>query len=64
MYFDSLSNFLQMGQHGLYVWSAYGVTALVLLVCLWYPIKRRKVLTQEYVKRMERETSRKKSKRL
>ncbi|NCF44852.1 MAG: heme exporter protein CcmD [Proteobacteria bacterium] len=31
MYFDSFTEFLQMGKHGLYVWLAYGSTALVLL---------------------------------
>jgi heme exporter protein D len=31
MYFDSFADFLQMGKHGLYVWLAYGSTALVLL---------------------------------
>ena len=31
MYFDSFAEFLQMGNHGLYVWVAYGSTLLVLL---------------------------------
>ena len=35
MYFDSFADFLAMGKHGLYVWSAYGATAVV-WVC--YPI--------------------------
>ena len=29
--FDTLAEFLAMGGHGLYVWLAYGATALVLL---------------------------------
>jgi len=33
MYFDSFAEFLQMGKHGFYVWTAYGVTALVLVMC-------------------------------
>lgn len=28
MYFDSFGEFLRMGQHGVYVWSAYGIFAL------------------------------------
>ena len=31
MYFDSFDAFLRMGEHGLYVWMAYGATLLVLL---------------------------------
>ena len=31
MSFASLSDFLAMGGHGLYVWLSYGATALVLL---------------------------------
>jgi heme exporter protein D len=32
MYFDSFGDLLQMGKHGFYVWTAYGVTGLVLLI--------------------------------
>lgn len=31
MYFDSFAEFLLMGKHGFYVWTAYGTTALVLV---------------------------------
>ncbi len=31
MYFNSFAEFLRMGDHGLYVWVAYGATLLVLL---------------------------------
>lgn len=30
MYFDSLADFLAMGKHGFYVWSAYGISALLI----------------------------------
>ncbi len=30
MQFDTFSEFLSMGDHGLYVWLAYGATAFVL----------------------------------
>ena len=32
MYWKSWDDFLRMGGYGLYVWGAYGVTLLVLLV--------------------------------
>ncbi|MBL4794409.1 MAG: heme exporter protein CcmD [Pseudomonadales bacterium] len=56
MYFESLSDFIQMGNHGLYVWSAYGITAVVVLAVMWYPIKRRKELAKEYGRRVRRES--------
>ncbi len=33
-----LYDFLYMGGHGLYVWTAYGVSFLLLLGCLLYPL--------------------------
>lgn len=30
MYFESFDAFLQMGRHGVYVWSAYGISALLM----------------------------------
>jgi len=32
MNFDSFSDFLSMGGHGLYVWLSYGVSTIVVLV--------------------------------
>ena len=31
MAFDSFADFLAMGKHGFYVWSAYGVSALLII---------------------------------
>ncbi len=31
MYFDSFADFLAMGNHGLYVWMAYGFFALIMV---------------------------------
>ncbi len=30
-YFDSVAAFIAMGDHGFYVWSAYGLSALVIV---------------------------------
>ena len=32
MYWNSFSDFLAMGQHGLYVWGSVGVMAIVMIV--------------------------------
>ena len=38
MYFDSLSAAITMGGHGVYVWSAYAITFIVLGVVILRPI--------------------------
>ena len=42
MYFDTFAEFLQMGKHGFYVWSAYGAAGLVFL---WSWISARSILS-------------------
>lgn len=47
MNFDSVSEFLAMGGHGLYVWLSYGATALVLLAnVMSVRISRRRFLRE------------------
>lgn len=38
MHFETVSAFLQMGGHGLFVWSAYGITIVVMLWLLLAPL--------------------------
>ena len=47
LYWPSLQAFLDMGGYALYVWSAYGVTVLVVLLELWSLRARRKALVKE-----------------
>ena len=45
MYFDSLQSALAMGNHGLYVWSAYAVAIVVIVMVVIAPVlRRRKIL--------------------
>jgi len=37
MYFDSLSDFINMGGHGLYVWSSYAITLVLLVASVLLP---------------------------
>ena len=39
MRFESLSEFLLMGGHGIYVWAAYGIALVVIVFNLWWPIQ-------------------------
>ena len=34
MYFDSFADFLAMGKHGFYVWSAYGISAFLIIASM------------------------------
>lgn len=40
MYFDSVTAALTMDGHGAFVWTAYGITFLVLVVMLLQPLLR------------------------
>jgi heme exporter protein D len=57
MSFSSFGEFLAMGHHGLYVWTAYGVSLTVLLLNLGLPILARRRYLQEEARRMRREES-------
>ena len=57
MSFASFSDFLAMGHHGLYVWSAYGICLLVLAVNVALPLLARRRYLQEEARRLRRESS-------
>jgi heme exporter protein D len=48
-----LQEFLRMGGYAVYVWTAYGLTALV-LVLNWVSARRRESLEQESARRRSR----------
>ena len=53
MYFESWHDFLQMGQHGIYVWSTYFFTMLVIAYNLVSPfLAQRQVLRR--IKKMQK----------
>ena len=48
MPFESLDEFLSMGGHALYVWTAYGITFVVIGFLAVWPVSRgRRFLRQE-----------------
>ena len=55
MSFASFSEFLAMGSHGPYVWSAYGITLAVLALNVALPIQARKRYLHEEARRLRRE---------
>jgi len=55
MSFASFDDFLAMGHHGLYVWSAYGICLVILAQELAAPILARKRYLQQEARRLRRE---------
>lgn len=58
MRFDSLSELIHMGGHGSFVWTAYGITILILafnVIRAWH-LKRKFLLNEKRV--IEREQAR------
>jgi len=47
MYFESFQAALTMDGHGTYVWTAYGVTRLVLTLLLVGPVQKQRRLLRE-----------------
>lgn len=56
MAFDSFAEFLAMGKHGLYVWSAYGVFAFIMLWNALQPYRLRRRLLREQAATLRRES--------
>lgn len=59
MAFESLADFIAMGKHGSYVWTAYGVTFAIVLWNVWQPLRQRKKLLQEQAGALRREAGEK-----
>lgn len=55
MYFESFADLLAMGKHGLYVWSAYGISLAVLALNVALPILARRRYLQDTARRLRRE---------
>ncbi len=55
MAFDSFQAFLQMGKHGAFVWSAYGITLVVVAGNIIALRQRRKTLIDSIQRKIKRE---------
>jgi heme exporter protein D len=54
MYFDSLHAVLVMGGHGVYVWTSYLVSTMVIIAVLLVPLHRRKRLLRQLAAELKR----------
>ncbi|MDC3741039.1 heme exporter protein CcmD [Pseudomonas syringae pv. syringae] len=55
MSFASFSDLLAMGRHGVFVWSAYGLCLVVLLVNVALPVWARQRFMKQQARRLKRE---------
>lgn len=55
MQFSSVSELIQMGGQGIFVWSSYGTTFLVIAVNVLSPLLRQRALRKEIKHSLNRE---------
>ena len=55
MYFESFADFLEMGRHGFYVWTAYGVSLALIVANLVAMIHRRRQVRADIGRALRRE---------
>ena len=51
----SFSEFLSMGGYGAYVWTSYGIAAVVLIANLVIPVQRHRLLVSRLRRRIRQE---------
>ncbi len=54
MIFSSLSEFIIMGGHGIYVWSAYGFFFFSISLITWLTFKQKKKIINKILKEQEK----------
>ncbi|WP_210395707.1 heme exporter protein CcmD [Motiliproteus sediminis] len=55
MYFDSFSDFIAMGGHGLYVWLCYGIAITILSFNIISPLLKSRNFFNQQGRRLRRE---------
>ncbi|SEG15375.1 heme exporter protein D [Alcanivorax sp. DSM 26293] len=56
MAFDSFADFLAMGKHGFYVWSAYGFSALLIIANMVLAIRGQGQVRQRLARQQRRDS--------
>ncbi|WP_454911025.1 heme exporter protein CcmD [Stutzerimonas chloritidismutans] len=57
MNFLSFADFIAMGNHGVYVWTSYGISLAVLILNVALPALARRRYLQDEARRLRREES-------
>ncbi|EGR0107838.1 heme exporter protein CcmD [Vibrio vulnificus] len=55
MHFESLSEFFAMGGYASYVWGAFGITFLAMLILLFSSLRRSDALLKEVKAKIDRQ---------
>lgn len=55
MAFDNFADFLAMGRHGAFVWSAYGISLIIIAANIIAPIQRKRALINDIKRKIKRE---------
>ncbi|MGK0444396.1 MAG: heme exporter protein D [Bermanella sp.] len=55
MFFDSFTEFMHMGGHGIFVWLSYGITCLIIAQNFIAPVLKRKKVIKDIERQMRRE---------
>ncbi|TXD96388.1 heme exporter protein CcmD [Psychrobacter frigidicola] len=57
-YFYSVSEFIAMGTHGVFVWSCWAITVGMMLIFIWYSRKQRQALIKQLTIQQARQAQR------
>ncbi|WP_350560218.1 heme exporter protein CcmD [Psychrobacter sp. CAL346-MNA-CIBAN-0220] len=57
-YFYSVSEFIAMGDHGVYVWSCWAITVGIMFVFIWYSRRQRQALIKQLTIQQARQAQR------
>ena len=55
MFFQSWSDFINMGGYGFYVWLSYGISFVAMIILAIQSVKGRKVVLKEVLREQQRE---------
>lgn len=55
MFFETWSDFLNMGGYGFYVWLSYGISLVATVVLIVQSVKQRKTVLQNVLREEQRE---------
>lgn len=55
MSFESFSDFIAMGGHGLYVWLSYAIALVVIVINIVSPVVQKKKVISDIARRLRRE---------
>lgn len=57
-YFYSVSEFIAMGDHGVFVWSCWAITVGIMLIFVWYSRRQRQALIKQLIIQQARQAQR------